>query len=185
MRQQVDQKYTAIFSKEILIETKLTISDLKIMCSHLHHERGQLIQSCLFNPFNNNKIHFLFHNNTSKRPVLFVYSHYVPLIFYFFQNNAKRSKLPSHSTNNLKHKKPCGQSSIKIFYKELLEKKVKLNMVTSTVANKYVAFRSFGSSSIVCCSEKSSVITKSFKSYSDLVSSSLEVKVLKKFLLMN
>ena len=155
------------------------------MCPHLHHERGQLIQSCLFNPFNNNKIHFLFHNNTSKRPVLFVYSHYVPLIFYFSQNNAKRSKLPSHSTNNLKHKKPCGQSSIKIFYKELLEKKVKLNMITSTVANKYVALRSFGSSSIVCCSEKSSVITKSFKSYSDLVSSSLEVKVLKKFLLMN
>ena len=58
-------------------------------------------------------------------------------------------------------------------------------MITSTVANKYVALRSFGSSSIVCCSEKSSVITKSFKSYSDLVSSSLEVKVLKKFLLMN
>ena len=79
MRQQVDQKYTAIFSKEILIETKLTISDLKIMCSHLHHERGQLIQSCLFNPFNKNKIHFLF---CFMLPILFMYFT-VSLVIFF------------------------------------------------------------------------------------------------------
>ena len=58
-------------------------------------------------------------------------------------------------------------------------------MIISTVANNYVVVRSFGSSSIVGCSEKSSVITKSFKSYSELVSSSPEMKVLNKFLLMN
>ena len=58
-------------------------------------------------------------------------------------------------------------------------------MLTSTVINKYAAVRSFGSSSIAGCSEKSSVITKSFKSYSELVSSSLEMKVLKTFLLRN
>ena len=43
-------------------------------------------------------------------------------------------------------------------------------MITSTVASKYAVVRSFGSSSIVGCSEKCSVITKSFKSYSELVS---------------
>ena len=48
-----------------------------------------------------------------------------------------------------------------------------------------VVVKSFGSSSIVRCSEKSSVITKSFKSYSELGSSSPEMKVLNKFLLMN
>ena len=56
--QQVDQKYVATFSKKILIQT---ILDLKIMCPHLHYlhdEIRQLIQSCLFNPFNSNKIHF-------------------------------------------------------------------------------------------------------------------------------
>ena len=59
-------------------------------------------------------------------------------------------------------------------------------MITSTVANKYAVVRSFGSSSILGCSEKSSVITKSFESYSELVSSSLEMKVVKKkFLSMN
>ena len=48
-----------------------------------------------------------------------------------------------------------------------------------------VVVKSFGSSSIVRCSEKSSVITESFKSYSELGSSSPEMKVLNKFLLMN
>ena len=61
-----------------------------------------------------------------------------------------------------------------------LEKKAKLNMITPTVANKYAVERSFGSSSIAGCSEKSSVITKSFESYSELVSSSLEVKYLRR-----
>ena len=42
----------------------------------------------------------------------------------FFSKNAKnkalrKHKLPSHSTNNLKSTKPCGQSSIKAFYKGL------------------------------------------------------------------
>ena len=54
--------------------------------------------------------------------------------------------ITSHLTNNLKPKKPCGQSSIKAF---LPGKKGKLNMITSTVANKYAVVRSFGSSSIV------------------------------------
>ena len=31
----------------------------------------------------------------------------------------RKHKLPSHSTNNLKPKKPYGQSSIKTFYKGL------------------------------------------------------------------
>ena len=51
---------------------------------------------------------------------------------------------------------------------------------------KYAFVRSFGSSSVVGCSEKSSVIIKSFESYSELVSSSLQMKVLKKkFPVMN
>ena len=66
--------------------------------------------------------------------------------------------------------------SIKVY----LGKKAKLNMITSTVANKYAVERSFGSSSIAGCLEKSSVITKSFESYSELVSSSLEVKYLRR-----
>ena len=44
--------------------------------------------------------------------------------------------------------------------------------------------RRFGSSSIVGCSEKSSVITKSFESHFELDSSSLEMKVLKKKFLL-
>ena len=58
-------------------------------------------------------------------------------------------------------------------------------MIISSVANKYADVRSFGFCSIVGCWEKSSVITKILESYSELVSSSLEMKVLKKFLLMN
>ena len=59
-------------------------------------------------------------------------------------------------------------------------------MITSTFANKYAVVKSFGSSSIVGCSEKSSVITKSFESHSELVSSNLKMKLLKKkFLLIN
>ena len=160
------------------------------MCPHLHHERGQLIQSCLSNPFNNNKIRFLFCKNTSKPPVLSMYSRYVPLIIFLSKNAKnkaiKKHKLPLHSTKNLKPKKPCGQSSIKTFYKDLAGKKCKFNVITSTVANKYAVVRISGSCSIVGCSEKSSVITKSFESYSELLFSSLEIKVLqKKFLLMN
>ena len=79
---------------------------------------------------------------------------------------------------------PCGQSSKKTFYKGLPGKNSKLN--TSTVANKYAVVRSFGSSSIVGYSEKSSVITKSLESFSKLLYFIFEMKVLKKkFLLMN
>ena len=83
-------------------------------------------------------------------------------------------KPPSNSITNLKPKKP----SIKAIYKGLPRKKGKLNMITSTVANKFAVVRSFGSSSVAGCSEKSIAITKSFESYSELVSSSLEMKVL-------
>ena len=124
-----------------------------------------MIHSCLFNPFNNNKIYFLFCNNTSKPPVLFMFSHYFSLII-FFQKMLKTkqlgNKLPSRSTNNLKPTKPCGQSSIKAFHRGLPRKKGKLNKITSTVTNKYAFLRSFGSSSIVGCSEKFNIITKSF-----------------------
>ena len=163
------------------------------MCPHLHHERDQLIKSCLFTPFSNNKIHFLF-CNTSKPTVLFMYSPPIcsPICFvFFFQKNVKnkairKHKLSLHSTNNLKPKKPRGQSSIKTFYEGLPGKKSKLNMITSTVADKYAVVRSFGFRLILGRSEKSTVITKSFESYSELVSSNLEMKVLKKkFLLMN
>ena len=59
-------------------------------------------------------------------------------------------------------------------------------MITSTAANKYAVVRRFGYGSIAGCSEKSSVITKSFESYSELVSSRVEMKVLRtKFLLIN
>ena len=78
----------------------------------------------------------------------------------------------------------------------------KLNLITSAVANKYAVLRVFSSSLIVVlssfffledlemlknlfvnlklevlisCSEKSSVITTSFESYSELVSSNLEI----------
>ena len=49
---------------------------------------------------------------------------------------------------------PCGQSSKKTFYKGLPGKNSKLNMITSTVANKYAVVRSFGSTSIVGGSKK-------------------------------
>ena len=42
-------------------------------------------------------------------------------------------------------------------------------MSTSTVANKYAVVKSFGSTSIADCSEKSSVIPKMFESYSEYV----------------
>ena len=80
----------------------------------------------------------------------------------------------------------CVQSSIKTLYKGLLGKKGKLNIITSTVANKYSVVRSFGSSSDVGCSEKPNVITKNIESYFQLVSSSVKMKVLQnKIILRN
>ena len=73
--------------------------------------------------------------------------------YYFFQKmlQAKQlgNKLQSHLTNNLKPKKFCDQSSTKAFYKGLSVKKGKLDMITSTVNNKYAVVKSFGFSSIV------------------------------------
>ena len=78
--QQVDQKYAATFSKKVFIQAKLAILDLKIMCPHSHHGKGQLIGSCLFNLFSNNKINFLVIPS-----VLFIYSNYVLLYIFFFK----------------------------------------------------------------------------------------------------
>ena len=84
-----------------------------------------------------------------------MHSHYFPLIIiFFFSKNAKnkaitKHNLPSHSTNNLKTKKPCGQSFIKAFHKDFPGKRGKLNIITSTVADKNAVVRSFGYSSIV------------------------------------
>ena len=102
---------------------------------------SQLIQPYLFNLFNN-KIHLLFCNNTSKPQVPFMYNHYVPLIIFY--ENAKnkairKHKLPSHSTSNLKYKKPCGQSSIKAIYKGLPGKKDKLNIIMERSHWKFIA----------------------------------------------
>ena len=71
-----------------------------------------------------------------------------------FKKNAKNKairehKIPSFSTYNLTPKKPCDLSSAKAFHKGWPWKKLKLNIITSTVASKYAALRSFGSSSIV------------------------------------
>ena len=68
------------------------------------------------------------------------------------QKNAKskgnrKHQLSSHSTSNLKSKKPCDQSSIKAFLnKRLPENKGKLNMNTSEGC---AAVRSFSSSSVL------------------------------------
>ena len=86
----------------------------------------------------------------------------------YSHENAKTKQLGKKTPSN----------SIKAIYKDLPRRKGKLNMITSTVANKFAVVRSFGSSSIAGCSEKSIVITKSFESYSELFSSSLEMKVL-------
>lgn len=40
---------------------------------------SQLIESRLFNPFSNEKVHLVFCNNTINSPVPFVHNHYVPL----------------------------------------------------------------------------------------------------------
>ena len=76
----------------ILSQTKLAIMDLIIMRPHLHHERGQLIQSCLFNPFNNSKILLLFCKNTSRPPA----SRYLPLTIKKKTKNAKYKAFKKH-----------------------------------------------------------------------------------------
>ena len=52
----------------------------------------------------------------------------------------------------------CCQSSVKSFYKGLLGKKDKLNIITSTVANKYAVVRSFGSGSQLKTAQKNLVL---------------------------
>ena len=79
--------------------------------------------------------------------------HFLPCILImfplFFVKNAEKKairkhKPPSHWTKNLKSKTSCGKS----FYEGFPRKKGKLNMITSTVANKYAIVRSYGSSSM-------------------------------------
>ena len=50
-----------------------------------------------------------------------MYSHYVRLML---KKKKLGNELQSHSTNNLKPKTPCGQSSIKTFYKGFPGKRV-------------------------------------------------------------
>ena len=86
----------------------------------------QLIEPRLFNPFSSEKIRLLFCNNTCGPPVPFMHNHHVPLIIFFLSKGNRKHKLSSHSTSNLKSKKPCGQSSIKAFLdKVYLKTKVK------------------------------------------------------------
>ena len=112
---------------------------------------SQLIELPLFNPFNSEKIHLLFCNNICEPPVPFMHNHYVPLVICS-QKNAKNKgnrkyKLSSHSTSNLKSKKPCDQSFIKAFLnKSLPENKGKLNMNTS---DSCAVVRSFSSRSVL------------------------------------
>ena len=72
---------------------------------------------------NNKKIYLLFCNNTSKPPVIFMYSHYVTLIIFFSKtakNKAiRKQKQGAYPATNLRSRKPCGQSSIKTLYKGL------------------------------------------------------------------
>ena len=84
------------------------------------------------------------------------------------------NELQSHSTNNLKPKTPCGQSSIKTFYKGLPGKRVswiRLHLLffqrdsTSECELLLLLILLFAPSSIVGYSEKSSVLTKSFENW--------------------
>ena len=71
--------------------------------------------------------------------------------------------------------------SIKVY----LEERVSwIWLLLRLLIHMHAVVRRFGSSSIVGCSEKSSVITKSFESHFELDSSSLEMKVLKKKFLL-
>ena len=113
---------------------------------------------------------FLFCNNNSKPPVVFMYNHYVLLTI--FPKNCKNKTIRRQTTIT--------------FNQGLPGRKGKLNMITSMCANKYPVVRIFGPSPIAGCSENSSVVTKSFECHFELVFSSLEMKVLKKkFLLIN
>ena len=107
---------------------------------------------------------FLFCNNNSKPPVVFMYNHYVLLTIF---------------PKNCKNKTTRKQTTI-TFNQGLPGRKGKLNMITSMFANKYLVVRIFGPSPIVGCSENSSVVTKSFECHFELVFSSLEMRVLKK-----
>ena len=65
-----------------------------------------------------------------------MYSHYVPLII-FFPKNAKNKAIKKQTTIT--------------FNQGLPGRKGKLNMIISSVANKYADVRSFGFCSIVGC----------------------------------
>ena len=100
-----------------------------------------MIQSCLFNLFNDNQ-----QQNSFFCFVTTLVCHYVNAIYKAIRKS------------DLKPKNSCGQSSIKTFYKRITWKKGKLNIITSIVANKYAVVRSFGSTSIVGGSKKNLVL---------------------------
>ena len=101
---------------------------------------SQLIEPRLFNPF-----------STCEPPVPFVHNRYLPIIICS-QKNAKgkanrKHKLSPHSTNHLKSKLLCGQSSLKAFLNNSLPKnKCKLNIDTF---ERCAIVRCFSSSSIL------------------------------------
>ena len=113
---------------------------------------SQLTGLRLFKSSSSEKVYFLLCNNISQSPVPFMQKNYIPLIICsreVLKKEANRKhKLPSHSTRNLKSKKPCGQSFIKaLLHKGLPRIKVRLNMTFSE--KKIAVVRSFRSSLIV------------------------------------
>ena len=94
---------------------------------------SQLTGPRLFKSSSSEKVYFLLCNNISQSPVPFMQKNCIPLIICSreaLKKEANRKhKLPSHSTRNLKSKKPCGQSFIKaLLDKGLPRIKVRLNM---------------------------------------------------------
>ena len=145
---------------------------------------SQLTGPRLFKSWSSEKVYFLLCNNISQSPVPFMQKNYIPLIICsreVLKKEANRKhKLPSHSTRNLKSKKPCGQSFIKaLLHKGLPRIKVRLNM---TFCEKKIAVvRSFRSSLIVSPKllflyERSKNVKKSFFNFNLEVSISCSEK---------
>ena len=133
--QQVDQKYAATFSKNLLIQTKLAILNLKIMCLHLHYTMKEVKWFNFVYSFLSTTTKSIFCLITTLVSLSFFLFIATMFPYFFFSKNAKNKQirkniLPSHSTNNLKPKKFRCQSSIKWFYKGLPGKKGNFNMIT-------------------------------------------------------
>ena len=82
---------------------------------------SQLTGPHLFNSSGSEKVYFLLCNNIyAKKLYPFMQKNYIPLIICsreVLKKEANRKhKLPSHSTRNLKSKKPCGNLLLKHFY---------------------------------------------------------------------